>query len=421
MLDALAAARQGARELSHDHRRRPRCARRSRTGSRAATDWPALDAATQVLPVLGSREALFAFAQTVVDANRTGARSSSCPIRSTRSTKAPRCSPARRPYCVTPSRGTRLRTALARRAGGGVGAHAAALRLLARQPDRARDDPGRVAERCSSSPTATASSSPPTSATPRSTSTRPGRRSARSPPRRRSDATATRGWSSFGSLSKRSNAPGLRSGYVAGDAALRQGVPALPHLPRLGDVAGGRGGQPRRLERRGARARQPPPLRRRSSRSCSRGSPRCCPARCPTPRSTSGRRTPIDDAEFARRLSPRSNVTVLPGSYLARNVDGANPGAGYVRIALVADPRRVRRGDRAHRRLRAGRALTAPRPRRAGRALRRHRRAPSRAVGATGDRGLQSGRHDARRIRLPPPRRRTVAAALRRRACARRG
>jgi N-succinyldiaminopimelate aminotransferase len=34
---------------------------------------PALDPATQVLPVLGSREALFAFAQTVVDASRPGA------------------------------------------------------------------------------------------------------------------------------------------------------------------------------------------------------------------------------------------------------------------------------------------------------------------------------------------------------------
>jgi N-succinyldiaminopimelate aminotransferase len=30
-------------------------------------------------------------------------------------------------------------------------------------------------------------------------------------------------------------------------------------------------------------------------------------------------------------------VLVLPGSYLARTVDGFNPGAGYVRIALVAE------------------------------------------------------------------------------------
>jgi N-succinyldiaminopimelate aminotransferase len=47
-------------------------------------------------------------------------------------------------------------------------------------------------------------------------------------------------------------------------------------------------------------------------------------------------RTPIDDAEFARRLHAQHNVLVLPGSFLARTVNGANPGANHVRIALVA-------------------------------------------------------------------------------------
>jgi N-succinyldiaminopimelate aminotransferase len=49
-------------------------------------------------------------------------------------------------------------------------------------------------------------------------------------------------------------------------------------------------------------------------------------------------RTPIDDAEFARRLYAAQAVTVLPGSFLSRAADGHNPGAGYVRIALVATP-----------------------------------------------------------------------------------
>jgi N-succinyldiaminopimelate aminotransferase len=46
-------------------------------------------------------------------------------------------------------------------------------------------------------------------------------------------------------------------------------------------------------------------------------------------------RTPIDDAEFARRLHAQYNVLVLPGSFLARSVGGVNPGAKRVRIALV--------------------------------------------------------------------------------------
>jgi N-succinyldiaminopimelate aminotransferase len=44
-----------------------------------------------------------------------------------------------------------------------------------------------------------------------------------------------------------------------------------------------------------------------------------------------------DDAAFARELFATYNVTVLPGSYLARAADGHNPGAGRIRMALVAD------------------------------------------------------------------------------------
>ncbi|MDB5837146.1 MAG: succinyldiaminopimelate transaminase, partial [Caballeronia sp.] len=41
--------------------------------------------------------------------------------------------------------------------------------------------------------------------------------------------------------------------------------------------------------------------------------------------------------EFAARLYADYNVTVLPGSYLARDAHGTNPGSGFIRIALVAD------------------------------------------------------------------------------------
>jgi N-succinyldiaminopimelate aminotransferase len=45
----------------------------------------------------------------------------------------------------------------------------------------------------------------------------------------------------------------------------------------------------------------------------------------------------MSDTEFARGLQAEYNVTVLPGSYLAREANGVNPGANFVRIALVAD------------------------------------------------------------------------------------
>ena len=47
--------------------------------------------------------------------------------------------------------------------------------------------------------------------------------------------------------------------------------------------------------------------------------------------------TPIADTEFARRLYAEQHVTVLPGSFLARESGGVNPGANRVRMALVAE------------------------------------------------------------------------------------
>lgn len=46
-------------------------------------------------------------------------------------------------------------------------------------------------------------------------------------------------------------------------------------------------------------------------------------------------RTPMPDEDFARELFRRYNLTVLPGSYLSRQAHGINPGANHVRIALV--------------------------------------------------------------------------------------
>jgi N-succinyldiaminopimelate aminotransferase len=44
-----------------------------------------------------------------------------------------------------------------------------------------------------------------------------------------------------------------------------------------------------------------------------------------------------DELAFTRDLYANYNVTVLPGSFLAREAQGSNPGAGRIRMALVAD------------------------------------------------------------------------------------
>jgi N-succinyldiaminopimelate aminotransferase len=47
--------------------------------------------------------------------------------------------------------------------------------------------------------------------------------------------------------------------------------------------------------------------------------------------------TPGSDTDFTKQLFAEQNVTVLPGSYLSREAHGSNPGAGRVRMALVAE------------------------------------------------------------------------------------
>ena len=47
-------------------------------------------------------------------------------------------------------------------------------------------------------------------------------------------------------------------------------------------------------------------------------------------------KTAASDTEFAHKLYRDFNVTVLPGSYLARGAHGTNPGQNFIRLALVA-------------------------------------------------------------------------------------
>lgn len=142
------------------------------------------------------------------------------------------------------------------------------------------------------------------------------------------------------SLSKRSNVPGLRSGFVAGDASIiksfllyrtyhgsaMSGTVAAASIAAWNDEAHV---VENRAQYRAKFAAVTPLLET------------VLDVRLPdasfylwagVPASWQG-----DDQAFARALYAQYNVTVLPGSYLARDVAGTNPGRGRIRMALVAD------------------------------------------------------------------------------------
>jgi N-succinyldiaminopimelate aminotransferase len=138
----------------------------------------------------------------------------------------------------------------------------------------------------------------------------------------------------FSSLSKRSNAPGMRSGFVAGDGELIKKFllyrtyhgSAMSLAVQAASVAAWK--DERHVEEN----------RRLYAEKFARVLPLVRPplaAARPEGGFYIWMRTPIDDAEFARRLHAQYNVLVLPGSFLARSVRGVNPGAMHVRLALV--------------------------------------------------------------------------------------
>ena len=141
----------------------------------------------------------------------------------------------------------------------------------------------------------------------------------------------------FHSLSKRSNAPGLRSGFVAGDAEVLEGFLryrtyhgcALPLQHQHASIAAWRDESHVRDNRR---------LYREKFAAVLEVLDGCLDVALPDAGFYLWPRTPIGDEDFALRLYAQQNVTVLPGRYLSREVDGANPGAGHVRMALVAAP-----------------------------------------------------------------------------------
>jgi N-succinyldiaminopimelate aminotransferase len=139
----------------------------------------------------------------------------------------------------------------------------------------------------------------------------------------------------FSSLSKRSNVPGLRSGFVAGDAAILKKFLLYRTYHGSAMNPGGAGGQHRGLGRRGPRARQPPHVRRKIPRGDAAGRP---PPRLPDSRR---RLLPLgQDPDRRHRLRPRT-AAAEERRGAARQLSGArgrgiNPGANFIRIALVA-------------------------------------------------------------------------------------
>ena len=139
----------------------------------------------------------------------------------------------------------------------------------------------------------------------------------------------------FHSLSKRSNLPGLRSGFVAGDAALIEAFGryrtyhgcAMPLHHQRASIAAWEDEAHVIANRASYREKMTAVLARLDGELA-------------VERPQAGfylwPRTPVDDLQFTRDLYAHAGVQVLPGRYLARSSGGCNPGENRVRIALVA-------------------------------------------------------------------------------------
>ena len=299
-----------------------------------------LDPATQVLPVNGSREALFSLAQTVVDAR----------------------TPAQPPYVVCPNPFYQI--------------YEGAALLAGAEPYFVPSDPARnFAVDWDSVPEAvwartqlvyTCSPGNPTGAVMPlaewdklfALSERHGFVIASDecyseiyfrdePPLGGLEAAARLGRGDFKnlialtSLSKRSNVPGMRTGFVAGDAALIKAF--LLYRTYHGSAMSGTiaaasmaawGDEQHVIENRAQyRAKFAAVTPLLSDVMDVKLPDAAFYLWAGVPAKVCGG----DDCAFARELLAQYNVTVLPGSYLAREAGGANPGHGRVRMALVAE------------------------------------------------------------------------------------
>ena len=151
----------------------------------------------------------------------------------------------------------------------------------------------------------------------------------------------------FTSLSKRSNVPGLRSGFVAGDPDLIKSYllyrtyhgGAMSPAVQAASVAAWDDEEHVIDNRRQYREKFQKVTPMLAEVMDVRLPDAAFYLWAGVPTCFEGRAAGLSaDEAFARELLAQYNVTVLPGSYLARTVNGVNPGAGRVRMALVAEP-----------------------------------------------------------------------------------
>jgi N-succinyldiaminopimelate aminotransferase len=141
----------------------------------------------------------------------------------------------------------------------------------------------------------------------------------------------------FGSLSKRSNVPGMRSGYVAGDAAILEKF-LLYRTYHGSAMSLAIQAASRAAWEDEAHVRDNRRLYREKFEACTRILREVADVKMPEAAFYLWLRTPIPAAEFACRLYETYNVKVLPGEFLAREAHGVNPGERFVRVALVSTP-----------------------------------------------------------------------------------
>ena len=139
----------------------------------------------------------------------------------------------------------------------------------------------------------------------------------------------------FASLSKRSNVPGMRSGFVAGDAKILEKFTLYRtyHGCAMNPAVQAASAAAWKDEAHVAENRRL--YKEKFAKVVDILKP-VLPVTLPDASFYLWLRVPIADTSFAQGLHRDYNVTVLPGSFLAREVRGLNPGENYVRIALVA-------------------------------------------------------------------------------------